>query len=108
MAEGVEDSTYFILLLTRKYSLKVNLKTGQPENCNLEYSLALTKKGVENMIVIVRDATMFNPREWEGKIGFCGANLYIDGLGQPLEAVVQEVMRRLRRDVCRRTQVYFT
>ena len=99
MAEGVEDSSYFILILTQKYSQNVNLQTGQPENCNLEYSLALTEKGVEKMIVIVRDATMYNPRDWEGKIGICGANLYVDGIGQPLEAVVGEVIKRLRRDV---------
>ena len=99
MVEGVEDSAYFILLLTREYERKVNLRTGRPENCNLEYSLALTKKGVEKMIVILRDATMYNPREWEGKIGFCGANLYIDGIGQPLDVVVEEVLKRLKMDV---------
>ena len=107
MAEGVEDSTYFILILTRMYSNKVNLLTGQPENCNLEYSLALSKKGVERMIVIVRDATMLNPREWEGKIGFCGVNLYIDGVGQPLKAVVEEVLKRLRREVRKRALMHF-
>ena len=99
MVEGVEDSAYFILLLTREYERKVNLETGHPENCNLEYTLAITKKGVEKMIVILRDATMYNPREWEGKIGFCGANLYIDGIGQPLDVVVEEVLKRLKMDV---------
>ena len=106
MAEGVEDSTYFILILTKMYSNKVNLQTGQPENCNLEFTLALTKKGVDRMIVIVRDATMLNPRLWEGKIGFCGANLYIDGTSLSLKEVVGEVLKRLRREVRKRTLTF--
>lgn len=63
MAEGVDNSTYFLIVVTAAYQNKVNLATGKPENCEMEYSFALTKKGKDFFILIVRDNTMLNPRE---------------------------------------------
>ena len=101
MAEGIECSAFFLILLTKAYEDKVNLQAGkETENCNLEFSFAQTKKPKDKFIIIVRDERMLNTAKWTGKLGLqCSTLLYIDGLNQPLDVVVQDVLKILKKDV---------
>ena len=100
MAKGIEDSAYFLILLTKEYEDKVNLATGKAnENCNLEFTFASTKRRGK-MIIIVLDEKMQDPTKWTGKFGMvCSQLLYIDGLRQSANVVAKEVIKILKKDV---------
>ena len=100
MAKGIEDSAYFLILLTKEYEDKVNLTTGKAnENCNLEFTFASTKRRGK-MIIIVLDERMLEQTKWTGKFGLnCSQLLYIDGLRLSVKEAAQEVLKILKKDV---------
>ena len=98
MTKGVDDSCYFIVLVTQKYMEKVN-DPSRKENCYIEFEYAQRRKGFSQFIIIVRDASMTNPRNWTGVFGTCGGELFIDAVGKSAGEVCDQVITRLRQTV---------
>ena len=69
------------------------------ENCFIEFDYAHRRKGFSKFIIIVRDPTMTNPREWTGLFGACGGELYINGVDKSANDVCDDVIRRLSQTV---------
>jgi len=101
MAEGIESSACVIVFITRRYMNKANGMgpNGADDNCKFELDLALRRKGVGRMVVVVMEPSMRSTNQWTGTVGGkLGGQLYTDlsNDGVAFEAGVQNVIKEVR------------
>jgi len=78
MAEGIDNTKCIVVFITREYRDKVN-GIDMKDNCKYEFSYAVNQIGSQNMIPVVMEEEMKDPKTWKGELGAAlGSMLYID------------------------------
>lgn len=98
MTNGIDDSTWFLVLVTAKYRDKVN-DPNRRQNCYIEFEYAQRTKGFSKFIIILRDESMSDPHDWRGTFGSCGGELYINAVNKPADEVCDDIIKRLSETV---------
>jgi hypothetical protein len=77
MADGIENSRIMIPFLTENYRNKVN-SNDERDNCQKELRHGEQQLGAQNMLAVVMETSMRNPRDWKGRLGMVlGHRLYV-------------------------------
>ena len=99
MLQGIQNSQTTVVFITKRYAEKVNSPGN--DNCKKEFSYAVDQLGVNNIIPVVMEQRMSDPKQWTGRVGFeLGRILYVkmwedsDLTGAGLEHLIEEILRR--------------
>jgi len=66
MTEGVDNTLVMIVFITRAYVDKAN-GDDDGDNCRYEFTYSVDQRRPQNMVPVVMEPSMRNPREWRGK-----------------------------------------
>ncbi|KAJ1480434.1 hypothetical protein T484DRAFT_2803114 [Baffinella frigidus] len=102
MADGIESAETVGVFVTRRYIEKASGKgpNGQNDNCKFEFDMALRRKGVEKIIVMVLEPSCRNQNSWKHTVGGkLGGLLYIDMSSNEDSLEFEEGVQRLVKTI---------
>jgi len=105
MAEGIDNTTCFIVFITREYRDKVN-GIDMKDNCKYEFTYAMNQLGSQNMIPVIMEKEMREPNKWKGELGAAlGSMLYVDlSVDVEIEKKYDELYKRIRHVIHRQSK----
>ena len=105
MAEGIDNTTCFIVFITREYRDKVN-GIDMKDNCKYEFTYAMNQLGSQNMIPVIMEKEMRETNKWKGELGAAlGSMLYIDlSVDVEIEKKYDELYKRIRHIIHRESK----
>jgi hypothetical protein len=105
MAEGIDNTTCFIVFITREYRDKVN-GIDMKDNCKYEFTYAMNQLGSQNMIPVIMEKEMRETNKWKGELGAAlGSMLYVDfSEKKEIEKKYDELCKRIKHIIHRKTK----
>ena len=105
MAEGIDNTTCFIVFITREYRDKVN-GIDMKDNCKYEFTYAMNQLGSQNMIPVIMEKEMRETNKWKGELGAAlGSMLYVDlSEEKEIEKKYDELYKRIKHIIHRKTK----
>src|SRR5687768_8844341 len=96
MAKGIDSSSKVVVFITQRYMERLR----DPNlNCTLEFNYATKMKTVENIVPVVIEANMLNPRSWKGPLGFLATKVFINMSTEELrESQVNKLIKAISKD----------
>jgi len=98
MAEGIDNTTCFIVFITSEYRDKVN-GIDMKDNCKYEFTYAMNQLGSQNMIPVIMEKEMRETNKWKGELGAAlGSMLYVDfSVDVEIEKKYDELYKRIQK-----------
>ena len=105
MAEGIDNTTCFIVFITREYRDKVN-GIDMKDNCKYEFTYAMNQLGSQNMIPVIMEKEMRETNKWQGELGAAlGSMLYVDfSVETETEKKYEELYKRIQKVIHRESK----
>jgi hypothetical protein len=111
MTHGIDESVCVLVFITENFVVKTRgeAKGGENDNCKLEFEYAMTQKGVGQMVPVVMEARVSDPKTWRGALGMAlGQTLCKINFGhfpksdearftQEVRNMMEELLERCRR-----------